>query len=72
MTASHCVVNMDDTVNKPDLFTIVVGESVEITVRFNIASDRVDRKDNSGCTKIKTKDLSHTMVTNTNISIVFL
>ena len=41
VTASHCVVNMDDTVNKPDLFTVVVGESVEITVHFNIASDRV-------------------------------
>ena len=41
VTASHCVVNMDDTVNKPDLFTAVVGESVEITVHFSIAYDRV-------------------------------
>ena len=40
VTASHCVVNRDDTVNEPDLFTVVVGESVEITIQFNIASDR--------------------------------
>ena len=40
VTASHCVVNRDDTVNEPDLFTVVVGESVEITVQFNNASDR--------------------------------
>ena len=34
MTASHCVVNRDDTINGPDLFTVVVGESVEITIKF--------------------------------------
>ena len=28
VTASHCVVNIDDTVNGPDLFTVVLGESV--------------------------------------------
>ena len=25
VTASHCVVNRDDTVNSPDMFTVVVG-----------------------------------------------
>ena len=28
VTASHCVVKRDDTVNEPDLFTVVVGKSV--------------------------------------------
>ena len=32
VTASHCVVNEDDTPNKPEMFTVVVGKKTKYII----------------------------------------